>query len=164
MKRREILKSLTLLPLAGAIGSTIPENAQAQQKNGWEPKKIAIPASTNSKSVLSGCIRSGNLLFISGIGGWYPDKRKEAGDVKVQTISALTAMKAKLEEAGSSMANVLKVSIVLADARNNFEGLNEVYGQFFPDPKPVRSYVGTSLADMRMEGLLLQIDCIAYVD
>lgn len=164
MKRRKILKSLTLLPLAGAM-TVSPKKSSATVKAEWTPKKEAIPlASYPTSSPLSTCIRSGNLLFLCGIGGWYENRRKEPGDIKVQVKSALTIMKELLENAGSSMGNVLKVHMTLADPNKNIGPLNEVYGDFFPDPKPARSYSGASIDQMGKDGILIQIDCIAYVD
>lgn len=138
---------------AAAFGLAVPAAAQAQGAGAWTPKK----ASAN------GPVRSGHLLFIGGIGGWYPDRRKEAGDVKVQTRSCLETMKAALQKAGSNMDNVLKVTVSLVDPENNWEGMNEVYDEFFTGKvKPARSYWGAT--GFRRKGQLLQIDCIAYVD
>ncbi|WP_257658494.1 RidA family protein [Parapedobacter lycopersici] len=165
MKRREILKSLTVLPLVGVAAATPEKATAAPAKQAWTPKKEAIPlASYPTSSPLSTCIRSGNLLFICGIGGWYEARRKEPGDIQVQVKSALTIMKELLENAGSSMANVLKVHMTLAEPNKNIGPLNEVYGDFFPDPKPVRSYSGAGVDQMGRDGILIQIDCIAYVD
>jgi 2-iminobutanoate/2-iminopropanoate deaminase len=125
--------------------------AQAQTGS-WSPKK----------SSAGGPIRSGHLLFLSGIGGWYPERRPKAGDIREQTADALEIMKASLEKAGSSMANVLKVQVSLVDPETNWEPMNEVYNKYFPQPRPVRSYFGTT--GFRRKGQLLQIDCIAYVD
>jgi 2-iminobutanoate/2-iminopropanoate deaminase len=164
MKRREILKGLTVLPLAGptAVGTS---KTKIPQQDPWTPKKIAVPTSKyTTTSPLSTCIRSGHLLFVVGIGGWYPDERKEPGDVKVQIQSALTRMKYVLETAGSTMANVLKVHMTVADPNKNLALLNEGYRGFFPDPQPARSYSGCGADQMGRDGILLQIDCIAYVD
>jgi 2-iminobutanoate/2-iminopropanoate deaminase len=103
------------------------------------------------------------LLFLSGIGGWYPERRPEGpGDARRQTTDALTTMRESLEKAGSSMANVLKVQVSLVDPETNWEPMNEVYNTFFEEPRPARSYFGTT--GFRRKGQLLQIDCIAYVD
>ncbi len=131
--------------------------AQAQDKasgktSEWGPKK----------AVAGGPIRSGHLLFLGGIGGWYPEQRPKPGDVREQTSDALQMMKAALEKAGSSMDNVLKVQVALVDPERNWAGMNEAYGPFFKDPKPARSYFGAS--GFRHPGQLLQIDCIAYID
>ena len=45
-----------------------------------------------------------------------------------------------LEEAGTSLNNVVKTSIFLKDL-NDFEAVNEVYGTYFIENKPARSCV-----------------------
>ncbi|MBI5008700.1 MAG: RidA family protein [Bacteroidia bacterium] len=164
MKRREILKNLSVLPVAGVIGTNIPVEKKTKSEDGWLPKKEAVPGEYPTTSPLNLCIRSGHLVFLSGIGGWYANRRKEPGDIKVQIASALTDMKNQLEKAGTSMANVLKVHMTLVEPNKNLAPLNEVYATFFPDPKPVRSFTGTSADLMGRDGVLVQIDCIAYID
>ena len=156
--RRALLQA-SLLGISGA------GLLAAQSASPWTPKKQAPgrnPAQANSGALLSNCIRSGHLLFVSGISGWYPERRKEPGDAAVQMRSALTTMKETLERAGSSMDNVLKVTVALVDPENNFEPMNEGYKGFFSDPPPVRSFFGAT--GFRRKGPLMQVDCIAYVD
>ena len=142
--RRAMLEA-AVLGLAGA--------GAVQAADQWDPKKKRV----------DGPIRSGHLLFLSGIGGWYPERRPEGpGDIRQQTHDALEIMKGSLEKAGSSMANVLKVQVALVDPEKNWEPMNEVYDPFFPEPRPARSYFGAT--GFRRRGQLLQIDCIAYVD
>ena len=54
---------------------------------------------------------------MSGVGGWYPSRRlhrsEAAGDIRQQTADALDLMKALLEEAGGSMADLLQVQVAL---------------------------------------------------
>lgn len=136
-----------------AIALGVGGAVSAQGAEDWNPKKTTA----------GGAIRSGHLLFLGGIGGWYPERRPDGpGDVRQQTSDALTTMKNTLEKAGSSMANVLKVQVSLVDPETNWEPMNEVYNTFFPEPRPVRSYFGAT--GFRRKGQLLQIDCIAYVD
>ena len=71
-------------------------------------------------------------------------------------------MKALLEQAGSSMADLLQVQVALVDSANNWEPMNEVYNTRVPEPRPVRSYFGST--GFPHAGQLLQIDAIAYVD
>ena len=119
-------------------------------------------SSSPKKESAGGPIRSGHLLFISGIGGWYPERRPKPGDAREQTTDALTIMKASLEKAGSSMENVLKVQVALVDPEKNWQPMDEAYSTFFAKNKPARSYFGST--GFRRPGQLLQIDCIAYVD
>lgn len=130
----------------------------------WSPKKQAAGLRPGEKAegLISTCIRSGNLLFVSGIAGWYPQRRQEAGDAGVQMRSALTTMKEILERAGSSMDNVLKVNVAIIDPESNWNAMNEGYRGFFHSPAPARSVHG--VASTRTKGNLLQVDCIAYVD
>ncbi len=144
-KSRRQLMNAASLALAGAAG------AQAQTP-GWRPKK----------QLVGGVVRSGNLLFLSGIGGWYPERRPKPGDVAQQTTDALTIMKESLAKAGSSMENVLKVQVALVDPEKNWEAMNDAYNVFFPKDKPARSYFGST--GFRRAGQLLQIDCIAFVE
>ncbi len=173
-RARRAVVTAGLATLAGSSASALtpawdgtaqPPSAQAGG-GAWTPKKAVIhrPGQAKPNPLLSACIRSGHLLFVSGIGGWYPDRRKEPGDAKVQIESALETMKSILEAAGSSMANVLKVHMTVADAPKNLALINEGYLGHFPDPPPARSYTGTSAELMGRPGELLQVDCIAYVD
>lgn len=143
--RRAAMQSAALMLAGGAA-------AQSQTKTSSNPGKQSV----------GGAIRSGPFLFLSGIGGWYPERRPKPGDVRQQTGDALTMMKAALEKAGSSLDNVLKVQVALVDPEHNWEGMNEVYNTFFKDPRPARSYFGAT--SFRHPGQLLQIDCIAYIE
>lgn len=142
--RRQMMNAAALA-LAGAL----PAQAQG---GAWGPKKQFV----------GGVVRSGHLLFINGIGGWYPERRPKPGDAKQQTTDALTIMKESLTKAGSSMENVLKVQVALVDPEKNWEPMNQAYEVFFPKDRPARSYFGAT--GFRRPGQLLQIDCIAYVD
>ena len=144
--RRRLLEAASMA-LLGA------QAASAQSTGGWTPKKESA----------NGPIRSGHLLFLGGIGGWYPERRPKAGDIRQQTGDALEIMKTSLAKAGSSLDNVLKVQVALVDPENNWAPMDEVYNTYFTKaPKPARSYFGST--GFRRAGQLLQIDCIAYVD
>lgn len=164
MNRRVILKGLSVLPLVGAVSAVVGKQSLSENpiektnSDEWFPKKELI------KTAAGSCIRSGNLLFIGGIGGWYARQRPEPGDIKVQIRSVLTTMKGILEGAGSSMANVLKVQMTVADPNKNLADLNEAYCEFFPENPPTRSYSGSKISQMGRDGILCQVSCIAYVD
>jgi 2-iminobutanoate/2-iminopropanoate deaminase len=159
MKRGEVLIGMSMLPLAGEIKNW-GEFGQDVDKPGieWLPKKelINTPAGT--------CIRSGHLLFIGGIDGWYAGQRVEPGDIQVQIRSVLNTMKGILEGAGSSLSNVLKVQMTVADPNRNIPALNEAYGEFFPGVPPVRSFSGCKASQMSSPEVLCQVSCIAYID
>jgi 2-iminobutanoate/2-iminopropanoate deaminase len=127
------------------------------------PRKRVFKDPTGTSPATLSAIRSGHLLFVSGIGGWYAARRPEGpGDIRQQTADALDLLKALLEEAGSSMADLLQVQVALVDAEKNWEPMNEVYNGKVPEPRPVRSYFGAT--GFRNKGQLLQVTAVAYVD
>jgi 2-iminobutanoate/2-iminopropanoate deaminase len=156
----------SIAPATAAPAASQPATAPANRRPAaLAPKKLAINRPDRKPNpLLSHCVRSGNLLFLAGIGGWYPEDRQEPGDAKVQTASALNAMRMILETAGSTMANVLKVHMTIAEPNRNLALVNEAYRGHFPDPPPARSYSGCGVDQMGRDHVLVQIDCVAYVD
>ena len=96
---------------------------------------MASAAATGGRTKAPGGIRVGNLYFSSGLTGVRDDARKNplafGGDVKEQTRTILEQHKKHLEEMGSSLANVLKVVVYMADVKTEKTAMNEVYAQFF---------------------------------
>lgn len=62
------------------------------------------------------------------------------GSITEQTHQVFANLKAVLEEAGSSLAQVVKTTVFIKDM-NDFATLNEIYGQHFGEHKPARSTV-----------------------
>jgi 2-iminobutanoate/2-iminopropanoate deaminase len=62
------------------------------------------------------------------------------GDILVQTRQVLTNLKGLLEASGSSLAQVVKTTVFLADM-NEFAAMNGVYAEFFSSAPPARSTV-----------------------
>ncbi len=81
----------------------------------------------------------GVMLFLSG---QIPLKNGDvvAGGIAEQTTQALENIKALLDEAGYTFANVVKATVFLKDM-NNFVAMNEVYGKYLGESKPARSTV-----------------------
>jgi len=94
-----------------------------------------------------------SILYSSGQLGMIPETGEFAGEsAAVQADQALTNLKAVLNEAGTSLANVHKTTIFLKDI-NDFAAVNEVYAQYFTEPYPARSCVqaGALPKDARVE-------------
>ena len=150
---------------AGMVGGAAAGVAHTHGEKSSLPKKQIIglkPGEVRRGALLSGAVRSGNLIFLSGTGGWYPNRRAEPGDAKVQIRSVLERMKEKLEAAGSSLDNMLQVTICLADMANNYAPMNEAYKEYFPTNPPARSCFPAG--PFRRRETLLQVDAVAYVD
>ncbi len=106
----------------------------------------------------SQAIKVGNLIFTSGQIAIDPEKNELiSGGIKEQTRRVLQNLKAVLEAAGSSLANVVKTTVYLSDM-NEFSAMNEVYGQFFESAKPARATVEVSRLPKDVK---VEIDAIA---
>lgn len=81
-----------------------------------------------------------NLFFSSGQIPLTKEGEMIDGDVKEQTHQIFSNLKAVLNEAGSSLEQVIKATVFIKDM-NEFADINEVYGQYFSDHKPARSCV-----------------------
>lgn len=106
----------------------------------------------------SQALRAGDFIFVAGQGPNDPATSKPIkGGVEEQTERVLENLKAILEAAGATMGDVVKSTVHLSDM-SLFSRFNEVYARYFPDPKPVRTTVGSQLV-----GIDVEIDVIAYV-
>ncbi len=85
-------------------------------------------------------IIAGNMFYSSGQIPLTADGQLVTGDVKEQTHQVFANLKAVLEEAGASFESVVKTTVFLSDM-NDFNDVNEVYGQYFSEHKPARSCV-----------------------
>ncbi|RZT13050.1 endoribonuclease L-PSP [Fictibacillus sp. BK138] len=81
-----------------------------------------------------------NLFFSSGQIPLTKEGEMIDGDVKEQTHQVFSNLKAVLNEAGSSLEQVIKATVFIKDM-NEFADINEVYGEYFSDHKPARSCV-----------------------
>lgn len=105
----------------------------------------------NPRAPYSEGVRYGGLIFLAGKTGG-PGER----GVQPETRRTLEAIEDALERFGSSMDRVVKCTVFLVDMAE-WEAMNEVYSEFFPENKPARTAVGISLGgDTRVE-----IECIA---
>ena len=89
----------------------------------------------------SQAVRAGNILFISGQIAINPATNKLIMDnIALETEQVMKNLKAILETAGSSFAQVVKTGIFLSDM-SHFGTVNEVYSQFMVEPYPARETV-----------------------
>ncbi len=106
----------------------------------------------------SQAIQVGNLIYTSGQIPIDPATGTFAeGGIKEQTRQSLLNVKAILEEAGVTMANVVKTTVFMADM-NDFADMNAVYAVFFSEPYPARSAVAVKTLP---KGALVEIEVVA---
>ena len=98
------------------------------------------------------------FIFVAGQAPVNPSTNElELGDVRSETRRTLQNIKAILEAAGSSLRDVVRVGVFLADVKD-FDAMNAVYKEFFTEDPPARTTVGAQLPRIKVE-----IDCIARV-
>jgi len=108
----------------------------------------------------SEAVRVGHILYLSGQLGYDREAAKLVdGGIAAETKKTLENIKATLEKHGSSMAEVVKCTVFLADI-NEWAAMNAVYVTFFPTDPPARSALGSSGLAM---GARTEIECIATV-
>jgi len=125
---------------------------------------MTAAAAPGGRTRVPGGIRLGNLYFSGGLTGVRPEARKDplafGGDIKEQTDTILKAHKKNLEELGSSLENVLKVTVFLADVKTEKNAMNEVYATYFPKNAPARSAVGVQFPDTATR---VEIELVAWI-
>lgn len=119
-----------------------------------------FPASGPGGMVLpfSDAVRVGNLLFLSGKLGTTADGLAPGG-IAGETRQAMENIRASLQRHGSSMDQVVKCTVFLADMAE-WEQMNEVYVTFFGDNPPARSALGASGLAL---GARVEIECIGVI-
>jgi len=108
----------------------------------------------------SQAIKAGDFVFASGQIPIDPQTGEfVAGGIREQTERVLKNLAAVLEAAGTSLDQVVKTTVFLADM-GEFAAMNEVYGKFFTDVPPARATVAAAglPRDARVE-----IEAIALV-
>jgi 2-iminobutanoate/2-iminopropanoate deaminase len=104
----------------------------------------------------SQAMRAGDFIFVSGQVGRDPVTGELAEGIEAQTARTLENIQAVLEAGGATLADVVKSTVHLKDM-SLFVQFNKVYSIYFPDPKPVRTTVGSFLPKA-----LVEIDVVAF--
>jgi 2-iminobutanoate/2-iminopropanoate deaminase len=108
----------------------------------------------------SQAIKANGLVFVSGQLSLKPGaKELSAGDIASQTEQVFANLRAILEEAGTSLANLVKTTVFLQDL-DDFAAMNEVYAKHVGDRPPARSTVEVAKLP---SGARVEIEAIATV-
>ena len=106
--------------------------------------------------ILSSAVRVGKTLYLSGQLG--SDSAGNYTGITAETRLALEKVKGLVERYGSSMDRVAKCTVFLVDM-SEWSAMNAVYTTYFPNNRPARSAIGTSL----LGGARVEIECIAIL-
>jgi 2-aminomuconate deaminase len=113
--------------------------------------------------------RAGDFLFVSGTSARRADNSiagatvDESGtthlDIRSQTKAVLENVRDILQSVGAHLKDVVEVTTYLVNM-NDFEGYNEVYGEFFSYDGPARTTV--AVHQLPHPHLLIEIRATAY--
>ena len=106
----------------------------------------------------SQAIKVNGFVFVSGQLSLRPgDKDLSAGEIGPQTEQVFANLRAILEEAGSSLEQLVKTTVFLQNL-DDFAGMNDVYSKHVGDTPPARSTVEVAKLP---SGALVEIEAIA---
>lgn len=124
-------------------------------------EQIRTSEAYESSAPLSQAIRHGDTLYVSGNVPVDPETEELVeGGVGAQTRQVLENVEAILEEAGTSMDNVVRAGVFMTDM-DAFGEMNEVYEEFMSEPYPARTAVK---AEMASPDIQVEIDVIAAIE
>jgi 2-iminobutanoate/2-iminopropanoate deaminase len=109
---------------------------------------------------LSQAIKAGDWVFASGqLGLDVATGKIVPGGIGPETRQVCENLRAVLEAVGSSLANVVKVTIYMADL-DELTAMNEVFSRYFPVDPPART---TFQCAALIGGARVEIEAIAFV-
>ncbi len=123
-----------------AAGSGINPGAP-RKAHGAAAEPAALPASRNPPAQLR------PVEYLERVAGqWYGRQGKEPpGGIQAEARQALNNIRAIVEGCGGSLANAVKVQLFLRDM-SDFAAVNEVWAEFFPEPRPARTTIQSNIA------------------
>src|SRR4051812_48024355 len=114
----------------------------------------AAPGGAYSQGIVAN-----GFVYTAGFGPQDPATGVVRGEtVAEQTRSVLSNISAVLAAHGLGLSDVVKATVHLSDLDRDFADFNQVYAEHFSTPYPVRTTVGSTLAN-----ILVEIDVVAAV-
>ncbi|MBC8030531.1 MAG: RidA family protein [Pyrinomonadaceae bacterium] len=163
------MKSTIRLITILCLGLSFTCNAEAQQKS--KPKPPVRPSAATYPKVeylssasprplpFSEAVRVGHMLYLSGKLG-TDSSGLVPGGIKAETKQTLENIRGALERNGSSLNEVVKCTVMLADM-SEWGAMNEVYTTYFTkDRLPARSAFGVNGLALNAR---VEIECLATV-
>ena len=118
---------------------------------------ISSGSSFEAQIGYSRAVVAGDWVFVSGTTGFDYSNMTISDDLIEQTEQCLKNIESALQQAGSLMADVVRVTYVLPDA-SQFESCWPVLRKYFGDVRPAAMMISAGLADPRM---LIEIEVTA---
>ena len=132
----------------------------AQEAKPAGPQYFPMPSTGGAPLPFSEAVRLGDTLYVSGQIGILPGTLTLAsGGIGPEARRVLENLKAILEHHGSSLDQVVKCTVFLADIKE-WPAFNEIYREYFKTNLPARSALAASGLAF---GARVEVECIAFV-
>jgi 2-iminobutanoate/2-iminopropanoate deaminase len=110
----------------------------------------------NGTQMITPIVIHGGLAYIAGVGA-HDSGPAESWEIGAHTTKVLDNIKKLVEAAGSTMGDVVQLTVFLAKI-DYYDGMNKVFKTYFPHGGPAR----TTVAVAALPGnSLVEINCIA---
>jgi 2-iminobutanoate/2-iminopropanoate deaminase len=107
-----------------------------EEKKVFQTNKAAVTGAPYSQAIIHN-----GIIYVSGMGAVDPQTNKiKLGTIEEEAELALENVRIILEEAGSSLNNVLTVTVYLLDL-GEFDRFNEIYKKYFQEDRPARTCI-----------------------
>ncbi len=120
---------------------------------------ISTPHAPAAIGTYSQAVRVGDTVYMSGQIGLDPATMQMVDGIDAQIVRVFENLKAVAEEAGGSLADVVKLNVFLTDLAN-FAKVNEAMATYFSAPFPARAAVGVKELP---RGALVEADAVMYL-
>ena len=124
-------------------------------------KKACLPIEPAN---FSHAVKAGPFIFTAGHTAFMPGTseldKKAVGNVGLQTRQTLEVLKGILEDAGSSLEEVLVTKVYLTDIKDYYE-MNKVYSEYFPKREEAPARMCMEINALAKPELLVEIEMIA---
>ncbi|WP_239514022.1 RidA family protein [Streptosporangium sp. 'caverna'] len=124
-------------------------------------RRVSIASDRYEPDAISPAIRVGDLVFASGQAGFDENGVTVSGGFEPQARQAFANLDRVLTEAGSSLADSVKVTIMVTDLEANLETIVKLRGEFFAEPYP--AYTLTQISRLAQADWEIEIDATAVV-
>lgn len=110
---------------------------------------------------LSFAVRANGFVFVSGMPPLDPETAKPVlGDIRLQTTCCLDNLKRVLTAAGTTLDNVVKVNVFIANSAY-FDIVNDIYKGYFPQNPPARTFATVGSWPWPFD---IEIECVALAE
>jgi reactive intermediate/imine deaminase len=113
-------------------------------------KLISSGSSFEKVAGYSRAVVDGDFVFVAGTTGYDYATMTLAADVEAQARQAFANIAKALGEAGSSLADVVRVTYYLTD-RSDFQTLAPIFGEHFRDIRPASTAIICQLIEPAMK-------------